>query len=337
MIFVGNQLPSSSQKGLPCQAHSAWERGSRPQNPRPCWSLLGPLWFLPPLSALPLDLPWVAPLPPCPLDSLCPCLLSKWSLSSLPFERKLILTLLKISNTVQALQRGCGVMETPPPRRNAREKECGLLEKQKRCCSQLHPGGHAESEAHLQVCQASQATCCLSYSVWTSQLHNPPQLFLTLLLIPHLHLERAGDHSFREEAQRVQASHHTAGRRASSLFPLYRGRGWRILSSSRLLSLLSFPPSFFLEFLWRRQNLFTPHNMLLVWPTDTLHLFRCSVRKLFTVWLSQWARSWPSECHSFYSFGEKNALRTALYNSLLSQAKVSPLPPLVPKNRVSSR
>ena len=114
MIFVGNQLPSSSQKGLPCQAHSAWERGSRPQNPRPCWSLLGPLWFLPPLSALPLDLPWVAPLPPCPLDSLCPCLLSKWSLSSLPFERKLILTLLKISNTVQALQRGCGVMETPP-------------------------------------------------------------------------------------------------------------------------------------------------------------------------------------------------------------------------------
>ena len=337
MIFVGNQLPSSSQKGLPCQAHSAWERGGRPQNPRPCWSLLGLLWFLPPLSALPLDLPWVAPLPPCPLDSLCPCLLPKWSLSSLPFERKLILTLLKISNTVQALQRGCGVMETPPAQEKCPRERLQSPWEAEMLLLTGASWGHAESEAQLRVCQASQATCCLSYSVWTSQLHNPPQLFLTLLLIPHLHLERAGDHSFREEAQRVQASHHTASQRASSLFQLYTGRGWRILSSSLLLSLLSFLPSFFLEFLWRRQNLFTPHNMLLVWPTDTLHLFRCSVRKLFTLRLSQWARSWPSECHSFYSFGEKNALRAALYNSPPSQAKVSPLPPLVPKNRVSSQ
>ena len=150
--------------------------------------LAGPSWgpLLPPPGLCP-ELP--LPLPPCPLDSLCPFLLSKWSLSSHPFERKLTLTLLKISNPVQALQRGCGVMERLPPRRNAREKECGLL--RSCCCSWLHLGGHAASEAQLQVCQASQATCCFSYCVWTSQLHNPPQLFLALLLMPHLCLGRA--------------------------------------------------------------------------------------------------------------------------------------------------
>lgn len=127
MIFVGNQLPSSSQKGLPCQAHSAWEHGSQPQNPQallvPPGGLSGSCHPSPPSL---WTVPGVAlPLPPCPLDSLRPFLLSKWSLSSLPFERTLTLTLLKISLS-RFCKEGVGSWRPLLPRRNAREKECGL-------------------------------------------------------------------------------------------------------------------------------------------------------------------------------------------------------------------
>lgn len=78
---------------------------------------------------------------------------------------------------------------------------------------------------------------------WTCRPHNPPQPCLTLLPPHGLHLESAGDHSFKEEAQEVKVSHHTAGR--VGLPSLCRAQEWaeRSFLPSFLLS-LSLTPFF---------------------------------------------------------------------------------------------